>query len=405
MRRPDPSPLAGHWTLDPDVTFLNHGAFGACPREVLALQTELRARMERDPIDFLVRAIEPLLDEARTGLGAFLHADPDDLAFVDNATAGVNTVLRSLVLQPGDELLTTDHAYNACANALRGVAGRAGARVVVAQVPFPLRGPEDVSGPLLAAVTDRTRLVLLDHVTSATGVVFPVEALVPTLQARGADVLVDGAHAPGMVAGRRRGARRGVLHRQLPQVALRAEGFCLPPCAPGPPGRHPSAGHQPRRQRATDRPLALSPRVRLDRHPRPFRPALRGARHRGRGRVSCPAAGTRCVPGITHWPAARGRCCARRIGVAPPCPESMLGSLAAVELPADEDRPPLGPLALDPLQEWLFERRRIEVPVYGWPLPRRRWIRVSPHLHNSEAQYVALASALREAPGLNGRVG
>ena len=98
VRRPDPSPLAGHWTLDPDVTFLNHGAFGACPGEVLALQTELRARMERDPIDFLVRAIEPLLDEARAGLGAFLHADPDDLAFVDNATAGVNTVLRSLVL-------------------------------------------------------------------------------------------------------------------------------------------------------------------------------------------------------------------------------------------------------------------------------------------------------------------
>ncbi|HET6981262.1 MAG TPA: aminotransferase, partial [Myxococcaceae bacterium] len=85
MRRPEPSPLAAHWTLDPEVTFLNHGAFGACPREVLALQSELRARMERDPLDFMVRALEPLLDDARTRLAAFLHADPDDLAFVDNA--------------------------------------------------------------------------------------------------------------------------------------------------------------------------------------------------------------------------------------------------------------------------------------------------------------------------------
>ncbi|HTS81147.1 MAG TPA: aminotransferase class V-fold PLP-dependent enzyme, partial [Myxococcaceae bacterium] len=198
MIRPAPPPLAAHWALDPGITFLNHGAFGACPREVLALQTELRARMERDPIDFLTRAVEPLLDEARARLGAFLHADPDDLAFVDNATTGVNTVLRSLPLRPGDELLTTDHAYNACANALRAVAEAAGARVVVAAVPFPLRGPEEVSAAVLGAVTPRTRLVLLDHVTSATGVLFPLETLVPALQAKGVDVLVDGAHAPGM---------------------------------------------------------------------------------------------------------------------------------------------------------------------------------------------------------------
>src|SRR6185503_1247933 len=199
VRRPDPSPLAAHWTLDPDVTFLDHGAFGACPREVLALQTELRARMERDPLDFLVCALEPLLYEARGRLAAFLHADPDCFFFVDTATAGVNTVLRSLDFHPGDELLTTDHGYNACLNALNAVASRSGARVVIARVPFPVRGPEEVQDAVLSAVTARTRLVLLDHVTSATGVVFPVEALVPAIQGRGIDVLVDGAHAPGMV--------------------------------------------------------------------------------------------------------------------------------------------------------------------------------------------------------------
>jgi len=199
VKRPEASPLAAHWTLDPGITFLNHGAFGACPREVLALQSELRARMERDPIDFFVRACEPLLDEARGRLAEFLHADADDLAFVDNATAGANTVLRSLDFRPGDELLTTDHLYNACGNALRAAAERAGARVVVVPLGLPLRGPEQIVEAVLGAVTDRTRLALLDHVTSATALVFPIESLVPALQARGVDVLVDGAHAPGMV--------------------------------------------------------------------------------------------------------------------------------------------------------------------------------------------------------------
>src|SRR5207245_1185834 len=137
-------------------------------------QAELRARMERQPLQFLARDLEGLLDDARTALGQFIGADPDDLAFVPNATTGVNTVIRSLQLQPGDELLTTDHAYNACRNALRWHE-RHGAKVVVAAVPWPIAGPRQVSDAVLGAVTPRTRLVLLDHVTSPTGLVFPVE--------------------------------------------------------------------------------------------------------------------------------------------------------------------------------------------------------------------------------------
>ncbi len=187
------------FVLDPAVTFLNHGSFGACPKVVLQRQSELRALLEAEPVRFLSHALEPMLDAARARLATFLGAQAEDLAFVPNATAGVNAVLRSLPLAPGDELVTTNHGYNACTNALRFVAERAGARVVTAHLPFPLEGDGQAVGAVLAAVTPKTKLALFDHVTSPTASVLPVATLVAELERRGVRVLVDAAHAPGMV--------------------------------------------------------------------------------------------------------------------------------------------------------------------------------------------------------------
>src|SRR5438128_3187753 len=194
-----PSSLARFWTLDPAVTFLNHGSFGACPRPVLEAQQRLRERLERQPVRFFVRDLEPLLDDARSALAACLGADPEGLVFVPNATTAVNVVLRSLALAPGAQLVLTDHAYNACRNALDFVAGAARAEVVIVPVPFPLASADAVVEAVLARVTAHTRLALLDHVTSPTGLVLPIERLVRELAARGIDTLVDGAHAPGML--------------------------------------------------------------------------------------------------------------------------------------------------------------------------------------------------------------
>src|SRR6266550_3303752 len=166
-----PSDLARFWTLDPAVAFLNHGSFGACPRPVLEAQQRLRERLERQPVRF----------------------------FVPNATTAVNAVLRSLALAPGDQLLVTDHAYNACRNVLDFVAAAARAEVVVVPVPFPLASADAVVEAVVARATPRTRLALLDHVTSPTGLVLPIERLVRELAGRGVDTLVDGAHAPGML--------------------------------------------------------------------------------------------------------------------------------------------------------------------------------------------------------------
>jgi isopenicillin-N epimerase len=196
---PSGAELAQLWALDPAITFLNHGSFGACPLPVLQAQQRWRERMERQPLQFLGTDIESLLDAARTELAAFVGSEPADLVFVPNATTGVNAVLRSLRFQPGDELLTTNQEYNACRNALNFVAEREGVQVVVAEIPFPIDTPEQVVEAVLQKVSSNTRLALLDHVVSQTGLIFPIAMLVNELKKWGVETLIDGAHAPGMI--------------------------------------------------------------------------------------------------------------------------------------------------------------------------------------------------------------
>lgn len=187
------------WALDDDIHFLNHGSFGATPRVVLERQRALRDQLEREPVRFMARELEPLLDESRRRVAEFVGADPRDLVFVTNATTGVNAVLRSLEFEPGDELVTTSHGYNACTNVLRFVAEASGAKVVVAAVPFPVESARQLADPIRAVIGPRTRLVLLDQITSPTALVFPIDELVAELEGRGIAVLVDAAHAPGQV--------------------------------------------------------------------------------------------------------------------------------------------------------------------------------------------------------------
>jgi isopenicillin-N epimerase len=190
----------GLWALDPDLVHLNHGSFGACPRPVLEAQARWRDRLEADPTGFFGDVAPGAIDDARRRLAGFVGADPAALAFVTNATSGVNVVLDSLApeLRPGDEIVVTSHGYHACRNAVEAVARRTGARVVEAALPFPIESAEEAVRAVLDAVAARTRLVLVDHVTSPTALVLPVDRIVAQLEPS-VPVLVDGAHAPGMV--------------------------------------------------------------------------------------------------------------------------------------------------------------------------------------------------------------
>jgi isopenicillin-N epimerase len=397
LHQPVGNPAA--WPLDPRVTFLNHGSFGACPQPVLAAQDEWRLRLERQPVHFLVRELEPALDAARADLARFVGADPDDLVFVSNATAGVNTVLRSLAFQAGDELLVLNQAYNACRNALNFVAERAAARVVVADIPFPFRCEEDLVAPILAAVTARTRLALLDHITSPTGLVLPIAWLVRELQARGVEVLVDGAHAPGMVPLNlgQLGADyyTGNCHKWL--------------CTPK--GSAFLHVRQDRQQRI--RPLVISHGAnsrRTDRSRFQIEFAWTGTGDPSHC-LSIPAALkfiAAQMPG--GWPAvmARNRALAlagrtllcNALAVEAPCPPEFIGTLAAVPLPdARPDELPRPPLFEYPLQETLRLEHRIEVPIIPWPAPPGRLVRIAPCLYNYLPQYERLAAALLECLG------
>ncbi len=189
------------WLLEEGMAFLNHGSFGATPRRVLAAQDRWRLAMERQPLRFFMEELTPALRAAAADLAAELGASGEDLGFVENATGGCNAVLRSLRLEPGDEVVGTAHTYPAVAAAIRYVCDRTGAVPVHVDVPFPARpGDEDVVVErFAAALTDRTRVVVVSHITSATALLLPVERIVAACRARGVPVLVDGAHAPGMV--------------------------------------------------------------------------------------------------------------------------------------------------------------------------------------------------------------
>ncbi|HET7364557.1 MAG TPA: aminotransferase class V-fold PLP-dependent enzyme [Burkholderiales bacterium] len=192
-------PLRREFRLEPGVDFINHGSFGAPPVAVLAQAERWRSRMEANPDDFLRNSLPAALRAAAAELARFLHAEPADLVFVENATSAINAVLRSLEFRPGDEILLNSQSYGAVRQAVRFVCDRTGARSVEPCVGVPVRDAAELVQTVAAALSARTRLVIVDHISSPTGVIWPTAEIVALARSHGAQVLVDGAHAPGQL--------------------------------------------------------------------------------------------------------------------------------------------------------------------------------------------------------------
>lgn len=372
-----------HWNLVDEVAFLNHGSFGATPRAVLAAQARLRDQLEQEPVQFFERYLPRALDAAREHVAAWVHADPMGFAFVPNASTGVATVLANLRLEAGDELLVTDHAYNACKNAFVATAERAGAHVITAAIPFPGTTADGIIEAVMGAVTDKTKLVLLDHVTSPTGLVFPLERLLPLLAEREIDVLVDGAHAPGM------------LDLDIDALATLGATYYTAnghkwPCAP--------KGAAFLWVRA-DRREGFHPLVISHGFNAPLAPG------QTRFRAEFDWIGTDdptafltwpdaidYIEGMLGWPAARARnrelalaardrLCAA-LGIDAPAEDVLIGSLATVPLA----------VASRAFHDRLLDAYRVQVPVFEWN--GQRLLRVAMHLHTDMEDVEALVQAL-----------
>lgn len=191
--------ISHEWMLDSSITFINHGCFGARPRAVSQAQQRWRELIEARPIELIDRRRDDLLATAKQAVGRFVGGNPEDFGFITNATGGINAVLQSLTLNPGDELLTVNHVYNAVRQAMKHVAQRSGANVIELAIPLPVHSPQQLLDAIEAGITDRTRLVVVDHITSPTALIFPIKQIIEACEKRSIDVLVDGAHAPGMV--------------------------------------------------------------------------------------------------------------------------------------------------------------------------------------------------------------
>jgi len=392
MLPPKPNRFRRFWGLKPGTVFLNHGSFGACPKPVLELQAKLRRELEAEPVQFLWRRYEERLEPARRVLAKFLGADSRDVVFVTNATTGINAVLRSLKLKRGDELLTTSLDYNACRNVLNEVVRQTGTKLVVANIPFPLQSAAEITAAILKAVTKRTRLALLDHVTSNTAIIMPLRQIIQALEAHGLETLVDGAHAPGMLPLNLRKLRPTYYTANLHKWVCAPKGAAF-------------------LYVRNDRQAGIQPAV-ISHGNNRTRPGFTPFQDRFDWAGTFDPTAWLCVPEAIRWMGqlvpggwqqlrernhqlivkARKHLC-KQLEVELPCPEELLGSMATIPLPARfQKRKASG--KIDREQLALYDRFGIEVPLSRFGTPPRRWLRISAQIYNSPADYEFLADAL-----------
>jgi isopenicillin-N epimerase len=378
--------FASQWSFPPGVTYLNHGSFGPPPRCVREARQEFQRRLDNQPMDFFLRQLPGELLATRRKLAEFVGCDADDLVMADNATTAMNIVAATVELRPGDQVLCNNHEYGAVLRLWERVCGRTGAKLVVADLPPPLRSVDELVDAMLSSITSRTRLLVFSHVTSPTAVVFPAAQVCKAARQREVAVCIDGPHAVAMLPFELRSLDCDFYcascHKWL--SAGFGSGFLYVN-----PRWHP-----------TVRPAIVS----WGRTPLGEEPSWRDEFHwLGTRDPSAWLSVTAAIEFLqetsvddfrrrTHELACYARWKISELtGLEPLVADdaAWYGSMITLPLPPGE---------AEPLQRAIWEVHGIEVPVIDWPpdgKPSRRWIRVSCHLYNDEEQINRLAGALR----------
>jgi len=392
---PKPAPIFDQFVIDPSVVFLNHGSFGACPKAVLDAQSAHRLAAERELVRFYLHDAWGKIDRSRSALASVVGCASEDLVFVHNATTGVATVLDNLKLNSGDELLITNCEYPACINNFKRTAQRSGAKVVIADLPWPIESEDQVVDSIMSKVTDRTRIVLLSLITSSTGIRLPAERLITELKSRGIETILDAAHGCGCVPmdidGWGAAYTTGNAHKWLcaPKGAAflhvredLQEGFT--PLIVSIDGGHleqaaERSGRSPFNHAfdyvGTDDVSAyLTIADAIEWLESTMDGGIDGLMTRNR---------ELCLK-------ARDLIC-EALGATPPVPDSMLGPLSTIDIPA-------GNKTAAEVKDRLETEYRIQIPIWGTPAGTIA-VRISPQAYNSIEQYEYLAGALKNILG------
>ena len=383
-----------HWFLDEETIFLNHGSFGATPKIVLEEQRRWQLLVEKDPVKFFEERAPEALINSRKAIANLVNCDYNDLALIENATSGVNTILRSLNFEKGDEIIVPNHAYQACRNTIDYVAKKSGAVVIVCEIPFPISEKQIIIDNIMQCVTEKTKLAMIDTVTSPTGLLMPFKELVDLLESKGINVLLDAAHGIGMIPLDLEDIGASFVTSNCHKWLFAPKGAAFL--------------HVRKDLQHLIQPLVISHGMTI--------PLGNSTRFRHEFDWT----GTRDISALCTIPfiieeipklvdmswneimnhnnklVIEGRkIICEKLGIYPPCSDDMISSIATIKI-SPEGIKGIDLHEPDPLHLELLEKYNIQVPVWHWPNPEGRYIRISAQVYNSKKEYEYLADILEK---------
>ncbi len=394
---PKPSALATHWSMNPNIVYLNHGSFGGTPTYVTNSQRALQTEMEYEAIEYFIDKLPTYLNTSKLALANFVGTDANNIVYTQNTTTGINCILSSMPSQVGDEWLTTNQSYGACVHALKQYAYQKGCTVVTAQIPYPVQNDVEIVAAFEAAITPKTKVALVDYITSATALILPIKKIITLLQSKGIKVVVDAAHAPGMV--------NFSIDELQPNyfVANCHKWICSPK---GSAFMYVAPQHQD-----DVKPLVIS-------H---YNDTAEGTAahwsnqfmwdgtHDYSTYITVKTA-LEYMPTLIEggWAAIKNHnhnlvltaahTIANALQVQLPTTDAMVGSIVNIPMPNGK-KPKHSFHSNTELKNILFEKYKIEVPIFMYPHAPQQWLRLSAQLYNSMEQYNYLLACLQQEFG------